>query len=665
MRCKPLLALTLVLASGVTALPTRGGEPPAVPTAADLAARERVRPKAEALLAWLRDPNRPEAEAARGFEKGVSGFVALGPAVVPFMIAELELPDAATFNIAAYVSGLVPAPGGVAALRNSIDVADEEGGAFAEARKEWAGYGLALLGDAEAVDLLARPKSDVAWVEFMEDTRLLEAVGVLTAPASVPRLLAQLERYSKDESLLPQMDFTLMALGRIGDSSAVSALVPLTQHPRVRTRGRAVQALGRIGTPAALDTVFSSLADPDSSVRIEAAIAVSNQAPADRTQAILAKLETETDAVIRGKLYYALACIGGDSIVEAFRSHWGRPDGLDRALLVVAVGRLGSRKALNILRDGLQDPDVNVAVQATRSLQAIGGEGAADTLIALLNDPRWPVAESAIEALTALGEKRAGPRVANRLLKVELAETIIRLELRTNVSKLCEALVALRYTAPIPDLEKAAAGQTEAGIVETLRATLRALETLDANKDDVAKWTQSAKSPDPALRGLAFERLGEIATPAATSALLRLHETADADGAIRILDALATARADKATPLLERILTGPEFDTAEMAQRRAFAAWCARRIGGDKMAALLRRAAERREGADYPVLLYLAELSGRAAVPILKSLRAPRLRHYDWSRGSEMEVLDAIVRDLEAGRSIARLDLSPEGAHAH
>ena len=80
------------------------------------------------------------------------------------------------------------------------------------------------------------------------------------------------------------------------------------------------------------------------------------------------------------------------------------------------------------------------------------------------------------------------------------------------------------------------------------------------------------------------------------------------------------------------------------------------------MALALRRSAERREGQDIWVLVYLAILTGPDALPALHGYRAPRLGYFSQHRGVEMDRIDWITAELEAGRSIASLDKLPESS---
>ena len=77
----------------------------------------------------------------------------------------------------------------------------------------------------------------------------------------------------------------------------------------------------------------------------------------------------------------------------------------------------------------------------------------------------------------------------------------------------------------------------------------------------------------------------------------------------------------------------------------------------------LRKSVERREGQDIDVPTYLAVAAGSDALPILKAVRIPRLRHPSTDRGREQVRLDWLIRELAGGRSLKSLDQSPERIH--
>src|SRR5262245_25240320 len=87
--------LPLLLAVGAAGLAAAQGSEP--PTPEELAARERVRPAVEAIFREARTPPERHADPRpRYFFDVTDSLVALGPDVVPFLVAEVDLEDSQT-----------------------------------------------------------------------------------------------------------------------------------------------------------------------------------------------------------------------------------------------------------------------------------------------------------------------------------------------------------------------------------------------------------------------------------------------------------------------------------------------------------------------------------------------------------------------------------------
>ena len=75
---------------------------------------------------------------------------------------------------------------------------------------------------------------------------------------------------------------------------------------------------------------------------------------------------------------------------------------------------------------------------------------------------------------------------------------------------------------------------------------------------------------------------------------------------------------------------------------------------------LLQAAAVRRNGRDARVLIYAALVGGQRSVPLLESLRKPRMRYLGWQKGVEQQRLDWLATRLKNGGALAAIDLPPE-----
>ncbi len=74
-------------------------------------------------------------------------------------------------------------------------------------------------------------------------------------------------------------------------------------------------------------------------------------------------------------------------------------------------------------------------------------------------------------------------------------------------------------------------------------------------------------------------------------------------------------------------------------------------------------AATRRNGRDARVLIYAAVLGRERALPLLESLRKPRMRYLGWRKGMEQEQLEWVATRLKTGRPLLKVDVPPEKLH--
>ena len=175
----------------------------------------------------------------------------------------------------------------------------------------------------------------------------------------------------------------LEAIRRAGALKTPAAVSPLS---RVLTDGEpalrvaAVQALGEIGTPGALQSLERGVDDAERDVRVAAVRALSSRT----YRPMLAKL----DAIVKGKPIrdadltekmavfeaYGALCgeegVGGLDAMLNGKSLFGRREDAEiRACAAVALGKVGSDKAIEALRRASTEKDVVVRNAVNRSLR--------------------------------------------------------------------------------------------------------------------------------------------------------------------------------------------------------------------------------------------------------------------------------------------------------
>ena len=653
-----LCGLTLLAVLAGAFLSVRAQQP-AVPEASaasqEMIEQEKTRAAFEAVLAGI---GKGELE----FEQSRERLVALGPAVIPFAQSEtIGRGKAVLFLLMSTVLGDLKTDDAVKALRESVARAEKATGPVRSKKKLWACYGLALAGQPDVVDLLNSDDLPTGDIELFEKETAVDVIGTLLAPASIPRLAAQAKRFSGKSDMQPQLLSILGALGRIGDPSALPHLVPFLKHSSAEAREAAARAVGRLGDPAGVAPLMEMLADADAAPRAAAAEALADLKTTSNPAEIVARLDAEPERVVRVALYTLLARISGESAIEVLRASWDKPDrAIDRRWILNTVAAIGSPKGLPMLRMALNDPDESVAITAAAGLGEIGGEGAVDTLLSRLADRRWPLVQGIIQYMVAQNERRAAPRIANRLLKEYLSSPLVEAERWPDVYIMGDALVSLGYTEQLPALRDATKSQTDPTVLGYLDGLVRRLSLIEQNQADVKKWLAAAKSDDRSIRLLAYARLGAAGGDEGATALLEIFPGASVGDQHEVLRAVARGKSLAAAPLIERVLSEPVYDVTGKARLRSMAAYAARRLGGPRMVEALRKSAERRVGQDSDVLTYLALSAGRDAMPTLRAVRVPRLRHPSGGRGIEQERLDWIIRELTIGRSIKSLDSTPE-----
>lgn len=327
--------------------------------------------------------------------------------------------------------------------------------------------------------------------------------------------------------------------------------------------------------------------------------------------------------------------------------------------MIVAVRLSGSPDSLPLLRPALADPDSRVVAWAVRTVGDLKTAEAHAILLQMLRSTVWSATQAAAEALLDAPAEDTGPAIAKRLFDVELRGVMTDVHDRHRAEFLAGALVELEYTPALAKLREAAARQTDPTLKEALRSPIARLAAIEQLGDDPALWIEAVQSNDPDLRAVAYRLLSRDGGVDGAAAVARAFGRVETEEGEQILDELAASQTAPAQDLVERVLTGPEFDPADRETLRSMAAWSARRIGGERMSSALRASAERRDGRDAVVLVYLGVLDGESALPVLELYRLPRMRYLKGSRGAELRRLDWLARRIATGRSLTAFDVPP------
>lgn len=218
----------------------------------------------------------------------------------------------------------------------------------------------------------SRVWSDGVLKRFLGDTsaavreRAALAVGRLQDSTATPALLPLLADHSP--AVRREAAF---ALGQIGWKGARPALERALGDADAEVADLAVEALGKLGDKAATTKVVKLLDSPRGARRAHAAVALWRLADTSAAGPLLARLGVR-DASLRWRVVYALEKLPlPERIAPAVEPLLGDPDALVRAHAARTLGRLKARRSVGALAAACLDDDAAVYVNALRSLQLI------------------------------------------------------------------------------------------------------------------------------------------------------------------------------------------------------------------------------------------------------------------------------------------------------
>ena len=223
------------------------------------------------------------------------------------------------------------------------------------------------------------------WLSKIQNERLrpmLEAAAERIAGANTAELVRLIQAPEREVS-----SEAIRRAGALKTHAAVPALGKVLDETDAAHRQIAVHALTEIASPGALRTLERAIEDADRDVRIAAVRALT----AKGYRPVLARLEAAVkgkgvrDADLTEKMaffegYGALCGDGGISHLDSMlngRGFLGRREDPDlRACAAIALGRIGSSKALDALRKASSEKDIVVRNAVTRALRGGAAAGA-------------------------------------------------------------------------------------------------------------------------------------------------------------------------------------------------------------------------------------------------------------------------------------------------
>jgi len=309
--------------------------------------------------------------------------------------------------------------------------------------------------------------------------------------------------------------------------TAVPALLSVLTDENATVRLAAVQSLGNLSDPRAVDALVQALkTDTDPQVREAAAEALGEIDSPRAVPGLIAALGSEKVGAVRAKIAWALGEIDDKRAVEALGAVVRDPDAEVRRQAVWALGELEAATAVPMLVPALKDADTKTRKQAAWALGEIQSKDAIEALTPVTKDADVEVRKQAVWALGNIEDKRALPaleaalRDANVEVRRQAIESIGQLEdLKSAPPALIAALKdedrevrksAVEALGNLEDEEvvPALVPLTRDADVEVKRAAVEALSSIGGARS-VEVMAALLKDADPEIRKIAAEALGK------------------------------------------------------------------------------------------------------------------------------------------------------------
>jgi len=239
-----------------------------------------------------------------------------------------------------------------------------------------------------------------------------------------PALLASLLEIARGADRFAAAAAALAALGECGERHLLPDILRLVETRQDEARKDAIEAAAELGGQDAFEAILPLLKDPDGSIRVTAARALTKMKHPDAARHIAEALKTdEDDFSIKRMAEYLIELNATGSlpvILEALRRIQGKS-----ALHESIAGLRGGNPA--DIAPYLHDSDADVRIAAVIALGSSGSAGAVAPLLTVRADPEYRVRQEVRKALKTL--KRSGvsfsmPRAGSGDLGVAVLEVL-------------------------------------------------------------------------------------------------------------------------------------------------------------------------------------------------------------------------------------------------
>jgi HEAT repeat protein len=416
------------------------------------------------------------------------------------------------------------------------------------------------------------------WDKLLSSLREIAAAErpfTVRVPRDAPPAVQQAAR-SLDGVASTERESAIQSLGQMNHPMAVEALVEALRHPTRQVRLQAaVQLIGFYDARAvpvllesqlwkgeeveprriamigesAVPCLVEALQSDDRRVRLCAVSALGAFHSSAAVLALAARLD-DPDLEFRGKAIWALRETGSSEAVPALRQVLPGSEGRVRSLLVDSLGKCGGKSVVPDLIQLARDPDREVRHAAVCSLEEIGDAASVPTLIEALADSYDQVGAAAAKGLQAIGDPQSIPGMIEAWGKTDsrMVKSLIENAIR-NLG--ATAIPALREAVHHPNA--------------SVRSRAIGLLSVQGDDSDVPVFLESLHDPSASVRWCAVQALGRHRGPEVVKSLTERLRDDDEDVGRKAVSALGEIRDAAAVDALIACLGDEDDQLAEAA----------------------------------------------------------------------------------------------------
>jgi len=339
---------------------------------------------------------------------------------------------------------------------------------------------------------------------------------------------------SEEETL----EETALALGELGDRSAVPVLLEALDCEDIMVAEAAARALGKLGDRSIVPVLVKRLESWDVIKRLKAADLLGELGDRSVVPSLRNALNRENVALAKDYFAMALCKLGDSSAVPILMKALKHKDDYFRWRAAEALGELGDKSAVPALIETLRDENDVVRMEAREALAKIGDKSVIPALLETLKSREAHARVDALKGLELLGDGSVVPELIEALkdedfeVRWKVASILGKLGDASAVSALIEALEKALLSEDIVVGDVAAKALGELGDKSAVPALIEALkygyvqkgaaEALGrlGDKRAVPALVEALKSDDWGMRNVVAIALGELGDRSTVPAVL-------------------------------------------------------------------------------------------------------------------------------------------------